>query len=103
LDIRKGDVGFFFFDSVGGELQPMPDSRRIDDFIGSGELDKRRSLKGETVFLWLAMSREALGDDDDVMVKGKQLSLGRTRVHVMVQSPSAIGFAEKRIIEYVYI
>ena len=31
----------------GGEFQPMPDSRRIDDLIGSGELDKSRSRSGD--------------------------------------------------------
>jgi hypothetical protein len=54
--ILKGDViepelpelTLLSFD--GGEFHPMPDSRRIDDLIGSGELDKSRSRNGD---LWL--------------------------------------------------
>jgi hypothetical protein len=36
----------------GGEFQPMPDSRRMDDLIRSGELDKSRSRNGD---LWFAI------------------------------------------------
>lgn len=53
LAIRRGDTSDLPLTSVsgergpdGGELQPIPDSRRIEDFIGSGELDRRRSRKG---------------------------------------------------------
>lgn len=31
----------------GGEFQPIPDSRRIDDLIGSGELDRSLSRNGD--------------------------------------------------------
>jgi hypothetical protein len=58
LDMRRGEVmdpepsdeeveveaGF-----VEAELepQPMPDSRKMEDLIGSGELERRRSRKGD--------------------------------------------------------
>lgn len=48
----------------GGECQPRPDSRRIDDLIGSGELDKSLSLSGD---LWLAIvGKNALSNERDV-------------------------------------
>jgi hypothetical protein len=31
---------------AAGEAQPIPDSRRIEDFIGSGERERRRSCRG---------------------------------------------------------
>ena len=34
------------------EFQPIPDSRKIEDLIGSGEFESSRSLKGD---LWLAI------------------------------------------------
>ena len=36
----------------GGEFQPMPDSRRMEDLMGSGELDNIRSRKGD---FWVAI------------------------------------------------
>jgi hypothetical protein len=35
--------------------QPMPDPRRIEDLIGSGEFESKRSRRGEG--LWVAMVR----------------------------------------------
>jgi hypothetical protein len=29
------------------ELQPIPDSRKMEDLIGSGEFDRRRSRRGD--------------------------------------------------------
>jgi len=46
FEIRRGDVAFPLDLSEGGELQPMPDSRRIDDLIGSGELESSLSRSG---------------------------------------------------------
>jgi hypothetical protein len=34
------------------EFQPIPDSRKIEDLIGSGEFESSRSLRGD---LWLAI------------------------------------------------
>ena len=32
---------------VAAEGQPMPDSRRMEDLMGSGELERRRSRRGD--------------------------------------------------------
>lgn len=37
---------------VIGEIQPMPDSRIMDDLMGSGELERSLSLSGD---LWLGI------------------------------------------------
>jgi hypothetical protein len=51
--IRRGEVmdSALLVDEMEPVLfwgfHPMPDSRRIDDFMGSGEFESRRSLKGD--------------------------------------------------------
>lgn len=37
------------------DAQPIPDSRRIDDLIGSGEFERRRSRRGADLWVWVAM------------------------------------------------
>ena len=39
----------------GGEVQPNPDSRKMDDLIGSGELDISLSRNGEETSFGLAI------------------------------------------------
>jgi hypothetical protein len=56
FDIRRGDVTVglvVLFD--GGEFQPMPDSRRMLDLMGSGELECSRSRNADLPALWPVM------------------------------------------------
>lgn len=56
--MRRGEVTDPVLPEEGTELvaeeafQPIPDSRRIEDLIGSGEFESKRSLKGD---LWDAI------------------------------------------------
>ena len=56
FSIRRGDISESallvddtepVFCGCGFGFHPMPDSRRIDDLMGSGEFERRRSRKGD--------------------------------------------------------
>jgi hypothetical protein len=50
LGIRSGEVAgpsLSLALDEGGEFQPIPDSLRIEDLIGSGEFERSLSLRGE--------------------------------------------------------
>jgi hypothetical protein len=46
LAIRRGDVMVPLLPE-DEEFQPMPDSRKMDDLIGSGEFESSRSRRGD--------------------------------------------------------
>jgi hypothetical protein len=65
--ILRGDVGVVAMDDGGeDELQPRPDSRRMDDLTGSltsgGVAVRRRSLRGVS---WRGLGVVISDDDDD--------------------------------------